>query len=494
MTKTVPEIEPLEGSLQHTRDMRRAVTLSFLIMAFTMSGLTFLAYLQIDNANHNISEIIELNNRKTALYYEMRSAARDRIISLHAMLETDDPFIRDSEWIKHTELAGKFLFSREKLLELPRDEEENRLLDELSNALKSTYPIQTELVSHILANDFDKAAALRQSATDAQETSLLYIDRLVKAQKNRNMNNLEKAQNAYSNTVQYLVLIAISMLVFGGVTALYIRRKVGHASSALLAINRKLQATNYELKEAKKESEAAYVAKSDFLANMSHEIRTPMNAILSVVGILRTGKLGELNDKGQYMLDMAHRNSKHLLVLINDLLDFSEIEVGNIKFKTEPVNVRSELSSVVGSLTPEVKKKGLQLSHYINPEIAELVLLDPARLYQILINLVNNAVKYTNKGSIIIDVNLVDIDEQRLIHFDITDTGVGIPKDKQNEIFEKFYQVDTSSTREHGGAGLGLAICKRLVNAMGGNIGIESLEGKGSHFWFNLPYIEATDD
>lgn len=457
-----------------------------------MSSLTFLAYLQINNANRNISLLIEQNNRKTELYYEMRNASRDRIISLHAMLETDDPFVHDSEWIRHSGLAGIFIASQEMLQELPLDNEESKLLEDLNRTLRVTQPIQTRLVDHVLAGEHEKAITLLPSASEAQRASLVYIDRLVEAQKIRNKTNLEDAHSAYHNTVQYLVLIAVSILVFGSVIALYLRNKVGHAANSLLAINRTLQATNYELEEARNASDSANKAKSDFLANMSHEIRTPMNAILSVIGILRSGKVGGLDDKGNQMLDMAHRNSEHLLVLINDLLDSTEIEAGNIKFSTEPVDIRKELNSVVESLTHDIKKKGLRLSHRASSEIAQYVILDPARLYQLLINFISNAIKYTDKGSIKVDIRLISIANQAYIHFDIVDTGVGIPKERHDQVFEKFYQADATSTREYGGAGLGLAICKRLIEAMSGNVGLESIPGEGSVFWFNLPYEKST--
>lgn len=484
----------ITSSLQHTLGIRRIVLSGLLFLIFVMSALTFMAYLQISSANRDITLVIEQNNQKSAYYYELRRVARERIIALHRIIESNDPFEKDEQLLKHSELANIFVSTWGELQKLPMDTQEKKLLVKLSAAIKNNQPIQNDVINRILNGDSKNIDTLVNYATKAQINSIEHIDKLVLHQEAFNKLALNHANEAYESTIRYLGLIAASILIIGSVVTFYIQRKIKRTSNSLLAINRTLEATNYELEEAKTRAESAYIAKSNFLANVSHEIRTPMNAIFGVVGILRSGKLGKLNAHGIQMVDMAHRNTEQLLALINDLLDFSKIESNDIKFSPEAVDLRNELDNIMTSLQPGITKKRLNFSHSIQPEIPRLVMLDPVRLYQLLINLINNAIKYTPGGSIRIDISLVDINEKRLIHFDIIDTGIGISKEIQHEIFEKFYQVDASSTREYGGVGLGLAICKQLVAAMSGNIGVESIPGKGSHFWFNLPYIEVTDD
>ena len=481
----------LKDSLQYAQTMRRTVLSGFLILVMLMSGLSILAYQKISNANENISMVIDLNNKKTALYFNLRHLARERIFSLHNMLITQDPFQRDEYWIHHSSLAGKFINDREILLSLPLYAEEIRLINEFSQSVHISQPLQSKLADHALKGEDDKAMAMFELASEAQERSISYLDELVITQKERNQINLKNANKAYQSTVHYLIIMAISILVISGMTTLYIFNKVAHSTRAMLAINRDLQATNYELEDARKELETANIAKSNFLANMSHEIRTPMNAIFGVIGIFRAGKVGDLNATAKEMLNMAHRNSEQLLVLIDDLLSFSGIDSGDIRFKIQPVDVRNELIGVIESLQHATNKKGLRLEYHISSDIAQWVMLDPARLYQLLINFINNAIKYTKAGSIDVDLNLVKKDNVPFIQFDIKDTGIGIPADKQKKIFNQFYQVDASSTREYGGTGLGLAICKRLIDAMSGKVGLESVLGRGSHFWFTLPYKEA---
>lgn len=485
------QIQSIETPLKRAQTLRRLVLFGFLFLTLLMSGLSILAYLQINNATKN-ERLIDLDNHKTEIYQNMRHVARERIISLQRMLLTQDPFVRDEHWMRHSILAGKFIAARQELYTLQLNYDEALLLEEFSDSLLVSQPVQTALVEYALAQQDEKAMALIESATYAQERSFTYLDKLVNMQKNRSNMLHDSVHKAYDKTVQYLQLIALSTLIFGGLIAFYIQRKVTLTAQAMLSNNRHLEVINYQLAEAQKDSEAAEIAKSNFLANISHEIRTPMNAILSTIGILRKGKLGTLDKTGTEMVEMAYQNTEHLLILINNLLSFSSDDKIDIKFKLQTVDIRTEVNSIIDSLKPFAEKKDLKLSYHIESEITQKIMLDPARLYQLLTNFINNGIKYTQKGRVYINVNLAVIKGDYFIRFDIKDTGIGIPKESQEKIFENFFQVDMTSTREHGGTGIGLAICKQLIDAMSGTVGMTSVVGEGSHFWFMLPYHEAS--
>jgi signal transduction histidine kinase/CheY-like chemotaxis protein len=267
-------------------------------------------------------------------------------------------------------------------------------------------------------------------------------------------------------------------------TAISLESTVKQRTAALTQAMHDLEKRNRDLKASNEAAEAASRAKSAFLATMSHELRTPMNGVIGMTELLLNGGIAPAQRRS---VDIIRRSALSLLKILNDILDFSKIEAGQLETESLPFDLRRTAEQALSVLRPQVEAKGLLLRLEWPTDLPTAVIGDPTRYAQIVTNLVGNAIKFTASGSVTLRARIAAEDGQTLqFHFEVEDTGIGMPPDALPRLFQSFTQSDNSITRRYGGTGLGLAIVRRLCELMGGDCGVRSELGRGSTFWFTL--------
>ncbi len=324
---------------------------------------------------------------------------------------------------------------------------------------------------------------------DQQNLDLIYDSlspfesRLQKTAVSINENNIHFHTALFQKQVQSHQLLGWTLFAIAICSILLSLLAHGNIKNVVLLLETSKHKST-RLKEAINQTQRANRAKSEFLATMSHEIRTPLNAIVGFTSLLLDTKLSY--DQKDY-IQSIRTSSSTLLSLINDILDVSKIEAGKLVLESIEFDLRSVYTDIANIVGDTVAQKKLELVSFIDPKIPRLIKGDPGRLKQIILNLLNNAIKFTPSGSIALKVSLLNLTEKHLsLKFEVKDTGIGIEPRLMNHLFNPFAQADSSTTRRYGGSGLGLSICKQLAESMGGEVGVSSTPGKGSTFWFRV--------
>jgi len=467
----------------YTRTIKLTIYTGF---GLSTSLLLFLVYLNLSNislSKEKLHELVYINNPIIALLHELEFSTKERTLALFRLIDEKDPFILDEGLMLHQNLASRFIKTKEEIEPLLQRPDEQILLKNILKKISDIQPLHIALVDALQNDKRALIPELKLRLFTRQQDLYKEFESFINHIENHNQEFAAELNDSAERTYQYDIVISIIAFLAFFTIVLLVSRYV-FSKTAALDINK------LELENARIAADEANNAKSLFIANMSHEIRTPLTAIRGSIALIQKESMSQQNETLKNMISIAHRNTERLLVLLNDVLDFSRIETGNIEYEFSHFDVVRETREILDLFSPQVQEKGISLNAKFRHKTI-FVDLDQNRVRQILINLLGNAIKFTDQGYVTIKLETAIEDETDYLETSIIDSGIGIPADKLKQIFNSFTQADASTTRRFGGTGLGLSITKHLVEGMGGQIFVESTDA-GSTFRVRLPMKEKS--
>ncbi len=467
----------------HLKDFRSTLATGFLFILISIIGLVLYLAWQLDQTYQNLQAIVTESNLKIQLTTDLQIAGYGRSDAVYNMLSTEDPFRRDDLFHHFNQMGYQVGLRRTALLEAGLDPREQAIFDQQSALIRQAVIYQEAIIDLMARDQMETARNLMTyTALPIHQAINETFEALRQLQTHDANEALITSGKNYRETLITSAAISLITLLLALTIALAVYRKTTSQANAIVRYARELEQTQSALQQAKLAAEGANRAKSEFLANMSHELRTPLNAIIGYSEMVEE----ELDDlQLPALIPDLHRiqhSGRHLLRLINDILDLSKIEAGKMELVPERFLLAEELEAVRATVMPLMEKNGNQFEMTCDALIGHLH-TDPMRLRQVLFNLLSNAAKFTRGGW----VRLAAEQRGPQVVIAISDTGIGLSADQIERLFQDFTQADSSTTREYGGTGLGLAISRRFVRMMGGDIQVESAPGKGSTFTIELP-------
>ena len=448
------------------------ILLGFGLILVILAMMTVIWLTHITTNNRYITDIVN-DQKKTKYIFDMREAANQRALSLYRMSILNDPFDQDEEYLNFRKQAEIFIKARLALAAEGETEQAKSAWLTAQPLIQQGTRNQTLVTEHIVDGDITGAHELMANSVIPNQNQVLnHLTKMLDLQKTHVADELKKITMANDRVYLQVTLLGGIAVAIGTVIAFFVVRTTTRSQQVLI--------------RAKQESQEASQHKSSFLANMSHELRTPLNAIIGYSEMLQE----EAADLGQPSfvsdLNKIHSSGQHLLCLISDILDVSKIEAGKMEVYPEDFNLALLVEEVSNTIEPLLSKNKNKLQ-FTTSEFDEYMYTDITKLRQILFNLLSNANKFTDHGKITLSTARLTIQNKPWINVAVKDTGIGMNEKQIDKLFAPFTQADASTTRNFGGTGLGLTICKHFCEIMGGHISVESNPGSGSTFTICIP-------